>query len=587
MRDSFARTGSRHADPGASPSPRSRRYTEQERQELDSFIDGLLKEDDSDSSGWSRSPAGSPSRGDREGTAVIPKLDLSPRSAALASARERGNSMGVVTCRGPGGGSFGEGSMSGSQTVRGVGADGREVLKFKLKVEGAKDGAKKLISLPTQPGGKGMYSDLSRRVTARCDGASYLSFIDADEDLIEIEDDDSLQQFILLLEERQRAGRKPLIMNCSHFGRPVTDDGHYSPRRDLEASSCVPDTARMSPSHAGPCSPRSKQASRIDQIKILSEHDGPVYGCALDRTARLMVSGSGDGGLITWDLADPSDPRVVKKIKHDDDQSGSVLACDLSRDGMMILSSWSVDKNIRIWKTETGMRLQVLRGHGDKIYTACFSPCSKYVLSGSCDRTVKVWSVEKGAKLSTLRGHRCGIYATGWSENSEEVCSAGDDTHIRLWRWRLGEGSREVAPRITLQGHRACVWSCRYTAAGDRLVSASKEGEVILWDTADGQKVWVKEKAHSQGIHRAIFLRGGSQILTASRSGAMKLWDTQTTEEVGKFPKAHRGAIYSASYAGNIWSRHRTTPTSPYGRCTTCSGEPSARAAPPPFRRQR
>ncbi|KAE9401786.1 hypothetical protein BT96DRAFT_594405 [Gymnopus androsaceus JB14] len=52
--------------------------------------------------------------------------------------------------------------------------------------------------------------------------------------------------------------------------------------------------------------------------------------------------------------------------------------------------SGSVDKSVRIWSAETGLRIgEPLRGHTDSVSSVAYSPDGKQIVSGSTEKTVK------------------------------------------------------------------------------------------------------------------------------------------------------------------------------------------------------
>ncbi len=43
------------------------------------------------------------------------------------------------------------------------------------------------------------------------------------------------------------------------------------------------------------------------------------------------------------------------------------------------------DKSIRVWEQESGKTVQKLDGHTDSVFSVSFSLCGKYIVSGSCN----------------------------------------------------------------------------------------------------------------------------------------------------------------------------------------------------------
>ena len=64
----------------------------------------------------------------------------------------------------------------------------------------------------------------------------------------------------------------------------------------------------------------------------------------------------------------------------------------VSPDGKF-LSAGSLDREIRVWNTETGSLVELLKGHKDSVYSVAFSPSGMELLSGSLDKTIKLWGL--------------------------------------------------------------------------------------------------------------------------------------------------------------------------------------------------
>jgi WD40 repeat protein len=93
---------------------------------------------------------------------------------------------------------------------------------------------------------------------------------------------------------------------------------------------------------------------------------------------------------------------------HDSD----VAWLSFSPDGKKLASA-SLDLTARVWDTETGAQLLILKGHAQSptsiatgVWTVAFSPDGKMLATGGSDRTVRLWEAETGRELKTLSGHR-------------------------------------------------------------------------------------------------------------------------------------------------------------------------------------
>ena len=70
---------------------------------------------------------------------------------------------------------------------------------------------------------------------------------------------------------------------------------------------------------------------------------------------------------------------------------------------------------------------------GRAVYSVCFSPDGKQLVSGSLDETVRLWDVETGACVRTLEGHRYTVRSVSFSPDGRLLASGSYDTTVRLW----------------------------------------------------------------------------------------------------------------------------------------------------------
>lgn len=108
-----------------------------------------------------------------------------------------------------------------------------------------------------------------------------------------------------------------------------------------------------------------------------------------DENSDFIVTGSLDDTVKVWDLKDNRLELRQQLSGH----SLGVVSVAVSPDGQTIASS-SLDSGLCIWKTETGQLLnQAALGPVD-LWTVAFSPCNRYVISGSHEGKISLYSVE-------------------------------------------------------------------------------------------------------------------------------------------------------------------------------------------------
>ncbi|KAJ7823651.1 WD40-repeat-containing domain protein [Mycena leptocephala] len=127
--------------------------------------------------------------------------------------------------------------------------------------------------------------------------------------------------------------------------------------------------------------------------RTLRGHEGPVNAVGLQSGGRV-VSASGDGKMILWDIA--SGERVRTFEGHD-----RGLACIEFKEDLII--SGSNDCKIKIWSASSGACLRTLVGHEALVRALSFDAGSGRLVSASYDKSVRVWDLATGRVLRVVR----------------------------------------------------------------------------------------------------------------------------------------------------------------------------------------
>ncbi|KAG9122303.1 hypothetical protein FRC07_001381, partial [Ceratobasidium sp. 392] len=155
------------------------------------------------------------------------------------------------------------------------------------------------------------------------------------------------------------------------------------------------------------------------------------------------------------------------------------LAIDDMAQIVDVFESW-------IWDANTGaMVRESLESHIGLVLSVSYSPCSRYIVSGSSDGTICVW----GASTSQMIGQ-------------------------------------------PLEGHTDSVSSVLYSSDGDYIASGSHDGTVRIWNAPAGHLVCRPFSSPGSWVKCIAFSPDGTDIAAGYGNGEIRVWHIHTRERV-------------------------------------------------------
>ena len=188
-----------------------------------------------------------------------------------------------------------------------------------------------------------------------------------------------------------------------------------------------------------------------------------------------------------------------------------------SRDGKFVVSC-SVDNTARVWDTESGDCLFVLRDHEQWVESAAFSPSSTEIITGSRDNTIRMWDMESGKCIKIFKGHFNWVSSVAYSNDGKLIASGSHDTRICVWDAGTSECIR------MLRGHEEEVTCVLFNKTGDKLASCSRDKTIRLWDIDSGTCIKIMT-GHTEWIEDIAFSPDYSKLASASYDKTIRLWD--------------------------------------------------------------
>jgi len=296
------------------------------------------------------------------------------------------------------------------------------------------------------------------------------------------------------------------------------------------------------------------------------DKEGWVFGGFLSRTNPESVKIATKDILGEWSYYFPNSGKAIKYFFLNEKSivgylptarestwhlSGNTIYADFDTGGQLILKykweileykkdylkvreTWSAmdtgTKIIELFrnaeaKTIGDTPIRTLTGHTDYTTAACFSPDSKYILSGSYDNTLKLWDVSSGKEIKTFTGHTARVNSVDISPDGKYAVSGAENKVIIYWDIKEGKEIKEIV--LNVDPEKNPIYSVCFSPDGKSAVLGLKSGWVGTIDLKSGNRTKTFF-GHKSEVKSACFSPDGKYVLTGSYDKTMKLWEVKS-----------------------------------------------------------
>ncbi|KAF0700131.1 Aste57867_9319 [Aphanomyces stellatus] len=201
-----------------------------------------------------------------------------------------------------------------------------------------------------------------------------------------------------------------------------------------------------------------------------------------------------------------------------------LLAKDPSNDPPSYLESMgapNVDDDEQLANNQIFFQKSELRGHGGAVYTTKFSPCGRFLASGSLDCRVLLWDVTtkfNQQQLASLGQHSQLVIDVSWSNDSRSLLSASYDHTVKLWDVEKGQLTGSVGANGLVQ-----TVSFNPTDNNMYFIGTSQKNIHVLDARSGITHTW----ANDAMINSLYVCPDGQTLISGDSKGFVKTWDVR------------------------------------------------------------
>ncbi len=276
----------------------------------------------------------------------------------------------------------------------------------------------------------------------------------------------------------------------------------------------------------------------IAEIVVQVGHLKPINAVAFSTDSRFVFSGSRDATLKLWDAAMGKEIRSFKNVKEE------INSIAVSPDGLYILTGDDGhDQNVKLWEIATGKMIRSFNGFRYGINSVAISPDGQLVIACS-EKQIKVWKLESGDEVYTLEGHTGDVKCLAVSNNNRFLISGGDDKLIKIWDLATGKNLK------TFEGHTEGISSLALSPDGKFVISCSANDQSRMWDMSTGSQ---SQTFDCNGALSLAISPDGKNVAFGGLE-TIQLWDIAKAEKINELKGHKDGWIRSLAYKSDRYT---------------------------------
>ena len=271
----------------------------------------------------------------------------------------------------------------------------------------------------------------------------------------------------------------------------------------------------------------------------LTGHKASVYSLTQGKEPHLILSGSGDGWVVEWNLNDPELGKLVAKAEANIFslfENKELIVAGNMNGGVHWIYPNEVEKNKDIAHHKKGVfDIQLFDNH---------------LFTTGGEGIVTKWSIEDRRPLMSLHVAARSLRQMAFSKKRNEIAIGASDTCIYI----LDADSLEVK-QILESAHESSVFTVKFSPDGKYLLSGGRDAHLKVWEIENNYKRISSQPAHFFTINDIVFHPNGKLFATASRDKTIKIWELEGVKLL-KVLDVVRDGGHVNSVNSLLWTSH-------------------------------
>jgi WD40 repeat protein len=279
---------------------------------------------------------------------------------------------------------------------------------------------------------------------------------------------------------------------------------------------------------------------QIKRLHSLKGHRDAVYTLHGAKDSQYFFSGSGDGMVVRWDLAEPENGELIAKLPNSVYAlhylpSANLLVAGHNYEGIHLLD-WQNKKEVASLKLTTAAIFDI-QSFGERLL----------VTSG--DGTINLIDYEMLSIVNKVRASEKSARTIAVNPAGGEFAVGFSDYYIRIFDENLAE-------KYGWQAHDNSVFTLRYSQDGKILLSGSRDARLKAWAVTEQYEKIEEIVAHMYAINHIEFSPDGKHFVTCSMDKSIKVWDSNALKLLKVIDRA-RHAGHATSVNKLLWTDYQ------------------------------